>query len=297
MNDSDFDSPMSARERDDVDEMETSPAPARQLAHEEEIAYGEYDAVNFSVRGFQAGPSSSSSAAPAAPVVRAARPRVASQEEGKVDLQKDQVTPVIGEHEGIVRVDKVSTAGNEVFAISLGATLSAVLRSYGLLGNKHYPDELLRESVTIRQEVLAGVIDGDGCLCREKHSVAVSGKEREYIDGLVRLVRSLGLSSGKVGRTRSRSEDGVVYEGWRINFSGAELHDIPTALEYKRAPVPTQRVRRAAKDLRCASFTVVKVPHSKYHGFVLDGSRRCLMADYVVSHNCQLRITPCSIDL
>jgi len=187
--------------------------------------------------------------------------------------------------ERVVRAGEVSTAGSMVYVVYLGAMFRALLDGYGLLSNKHIPQALLRDTVQVRRALLAGVLDGDSCFYRDKHYYAVTAKDEALMDGIICLCRSLGYCTGKKSDTLCVADDGTEYAGFRINISGPDLELLQLALPYKQAPTPDERVRRAAKDLRSHPFTVTKIDHGEYRGLELDGNRRCLLADFVVTHN------------
>ena len=152
------------------------------------------------------------------------------------------------------------------------------MESYDLIGNKHFPANLLRESPEIRRALLEGIIDGDGHLNQRDGGYLISAKERPFIDGLVHLTRSLGFSTGNVGTTTYYNENTKKeYTGWKKFFSGAEIDTLQPTLAYKRAPKTNPY-----KDQRCDSFTVTKVQGSTYYAFTLEGGGRCLMEDFVV---------------
>jgi hypothetical protein len=181
---------------------------------------------------------------------------------------------------GIVRFEQYSTCGNTVYKIRMGPLFSRLLRAYGIFSNKEFPHDLLADTHSVRMKLLEGVVDGDG-YTDIRRSIEVSAKNRAFLDGLVHLVRGLGFSTGKVGKTSCVSKyNGKTHTGHRIHISGRDLHQIKTVLMYKRAPV-----RRPNKDPRCDGFTVEKIPHQKYFGFTLSGNGRCLMGDFVVTHN------------
>ena len=108
--------------------------------------------------------------------------------------------------ESVVQFDRHTTAGNHAYAVRLGDNMLAVLRSYGVVDNKHFPHELLVESKAVRRALLEGVIDGDGSLSDTADGMyELPAKERFFLDGAVHLARGLGLSTGKVSVERNPS--------------------------------------------------------------------------------------------
>jgi RecQ family ATP-dependent DNA helicase len=183
---------------------------------------------------------------------------------------------------GIVRCDKISTSDNLCFTIRMGVVFRDILRSYDILDKKQFPLDLLAEDQTLRMHLLAGMIDGDGYRKSSK-LFEVSAKKKQFIDGLVHLARGLGFSVGKVGtKTSTDKASGQSYSGFRVQIGGELLHTIPLTLSYKRI---VQDGVHPNKDQRCDGFKVEKVEHADYYGFTLDGNGRCLLSDFVVTHN------------
>jgi phage terminase large subunit-like protein len=71
-------------------------------------------------------------------------------------------------------------------------TLQGRLRALGLLLNKHIPAAYLQAGLQQRLELLRGLIDTDGTVSK-RGQVVFTNTNRRLIDGLVELVRSLGM--------------------------------------------------------------------------------------------------------
>ena len=190
--------------------------------------------------------------------------------------------------ESLVRFTHFTSAGNRMYNVRLGPKLFALLRSYKLVDNKHFPHELLCESKAVRRALLEGVIDGDGHL-----SLAAGGmyelpaKCRVFLDGAIHLSRGLGFSAGKVTRREKPSEKcdtGEVYTGYRVFIGG--LHAVETPLlprlSYKRVGFSTATYNKSAL---CDTVTISSAGDGDWYGFQVDGNRRFLLDDFVVTHN------------
>lgn len=75
--------------------------------------------------------------------------------------------------------------------------LKKYLRNYGLINNKHIPEQFLLSSVKDRVDLLKGLIDSDGDVSKEcsgtkKGTVSFSSINRVLADDVLQLVRSLG---------------------------------------------------------------------------------------------------------
>ena len=189
----------------------------------------------------------------------------------------------------------VSSAGNIVYAIHLadtqpGGTMSRfrrLLEDYGIFSSKVVPHSLLTESREIRTALLAGIIDGDGHFNADSKKYEVAAKSRAFMDSLVHLCRGLGYSVGMV-TPRMITTDGVTYRSFRINITGYDLSDLATqiTLAYKHCSPNAEMTR----DQRCSGFTVTEIDAGRYYGFQLDGNGRCLLSNFLVTHNVRTHI-------
>jgi hypothetical protein len=180
----------------------------------------------------------------------------------------------------IVPQGRLTTSGNVSYVVHCGVVLRRLLEFYGILYDKHLPLALLTQSAKVRRALLEGIIDGDGHYHEGEGLYEIPAKERRFIDGVVHLARGLGFSTGNVGKTRCVNEEGAIFEGWRIAITGVDLPKLRPTLEYKRCPHTNPN-----KDQRCDGFSVEEIGEGKYFGFMLDGNSRCLLADFVVTHN------------
>lgn len=192
----------------------------------------------------------------------------------------------------IVRQRAPTSAGNTAFVIALGWRFRLLLQHFHLLNSKHFPLQLLTEPMSIRRAIFTGLIDGDGChgLDADKRSTRcweLSAKHKHFMGGFVYLCRSIGFSTGAVGVTRCRNkETGEIYTGYRVAVSGDEVSSIAPVLTYKRIPGRAELPRWPNEDQRCDGFTVEPVDElSTFRGFQLSGNGRCLLEDFVVTHN------------
>ncbi|WP_428829416.1 replicative DNA helicase [Prauserella rugosa] len=125
-------------------------------------------------------------------------------------------------------------------------TVQAVLRSLGVLGNKHVPAEYLRGSVYQRRALLAGLLDTDGTVSGSG-GVQFSVTDRRLATDVYELIVSLGYRcSWTTKRVRGRTEASST--AYTLNFT---THDRVFWLQRKhllhkermtgRRPRPTPR--------------------------------------------------------
>lgn len=107
--------------------------------------------------------------------------------------------------------------------------LSAPLRALGLVSDKHIPDGYLRASIEQRIELLRGLMDTDGSTTHGR--CEFSNTNRNLVDGVVQLARSLGLHASAQLVTRDRMGDMLpggrlpkaLAPVWRVHFSPLEF--------------------------------------------------------------------------
>jgi replicative DNA helicase len=99
-------------------------------------------------------------------------------------------------------------------------TLQAVLRSMGVLGNKHIPDAYLRSSIEQRRALLAGLLDTDGTVTNHG-SVQIALTNAVLAENVRELIVSLGyrctMTTKRVG---GRTEESSTC--YMMNFTTAD---------------------------------------------------------------------------
>src|SRR5215470_16882979 len=96
-------------------------------------------------------------------------------------------------------------------------TLQAVLRTLGVLGNKHIPLSYLRGSETQRRALLGGILDTDGTVT-STGSIQLAVTSRDLANGVRELVLSLGYRcSISTKRVKGRSEASSTC--YMVNFT------------------------------------------------------------------------------
>lgn len=107
------------------------------------------------------------------------------------------------------------------------------LKEIGVLNNKHIPRAYLSSSICQRLELLSGLIDTDGNVDKNSrcHFTTCS---RELADGVIELVRSLGMRTSEIQIEPSLSSSGIQGKKpyWVISFQPNIF--IPTALPRKK---------------------------------------------------------------
>lgn len=161
------------------------------------------------------------------------------------------------------------------------------LRENDLLNNKHIPHIYKCNSRENRLKLLAGLLDSDGCLSKDKsgYEFSQSLKHEQLLDDTVYLCRSLGFACYKKLKKTSWTHNGVKKygEAWRICISGENLDEIPVLCPRKKA-----NARKQIKDVLVSGIRVEELPEDDYYGFELDGNNRYVLGNFIVTHNTSL---------
>lgn len=156
------------------------------------------------------------------------------------------------------------------------------LKNNNLLCNKHIPDSYLKNSVNIRLELLAGLIDSDGYI--DSGGYGITLKNEKLSKQIVYLSRSLGFYTSIKKKVASmKRNDGNIYtcDVFKIGIFGNDLSVIPIKIDRKKYFHPSTR----KSDCLSTGFTIEKMEIGDYYGFVLDGDHLYLLEDFTVTHN------------
>lgn len=158
------------------------------------------------------------------------------------------------------------------------------LKEYNLINNKHIPNDYKCNSRQNRLKLLAGLLDSDGNLDKNKSGYEFTqGLEHEkIIDDVIYLARSLGFAcyKNKKQTTWTHKEIKKQGEAWRICISGKGIDEIPVLCPRKKAN-PRQQI----KDVLISGIKVEELREDNYYGFEVDNNHRYVMGDFIVTHN------------
>lgn len=93
--------------------------------------------------------------------------------------------------------------------------LRTILRTHGLLGRKHIPEEYWTASVEDRIALLQGLMDTDGSCSKRDGRCSFSNTNEDIIDGVLWLCRSLGI---KARKAESKQKYPGAKPAWRVAF-------------------------------------------------------------------------------
>lgn len=152
-----------------------------------------------------------------------------------------------------------------------------VLRTLGLLNNKHIPQVYKTASDQQRLELLAGIIDSDGCVSKSGYSVTF--KNERLARDTVFVARSLGFSAYPNKVRKVCTNTGAAGEYWRFELNGGK-YPIPVRLS-RKVPKP----RRQKKNPLVTGIRVEPIGEGDYFGFEIDRDRLFMLGDFTVTHN------------
>ena len=155
------------------------------------------------------------------------------------------------------------------------------LQACNLIGNKHIPIQYKCNSREVRLQVLAGLIDSDGCITGDC-GFEYSSVSEKLFDDVLFLVRSLGFSGYKKKKNTSWTYNGEKKIGttFVMSIHGNGIDDIRTKIPRKRS-----EARRQIKDVLMTRIKIKKVGLGDYYGFEIDGNHRFVLGDFTVTHN------------
>lgn len=172
-----------------------------------------------------------------------------------------------------------TTTGHALYEVRCGPVLHDLLVAYRMLTSKHLPLELLTESRSLRQSLLDGLVDGAATLCQDGRW-ELAAEQRAVVDGCIHLARGLGCRTGQVQEAmQANAVTGEAVLGFRFALGGVESvsSTLPSKRSDAKQPTPSP----------CGGhgFSIESVGAGSYYGFTLDGNGRCLLSDFVVTHN------------
>lgn len=139
---------------------------------------------------------------------------------------------------------------------------------------KFIPEEYKHGSVEQRYELLAGLIDSDGCLSSTRTYYDICMKSSKLINDIADVARSLGF----VCTIRERMVNAAVY--YRMSIVG-NVERIPCRLGRKT----TKGTDSRNVNPHHVRFNVTKLGEDEYFGVCTDGDHLYYNDDYVLNHN------------
>ena len=153
--------------------------------------------------------------------------------------------------------------------------------SYDLLGNKHIPHDYIENSRENRLELLAGLLDTDGCYGSCHFTFTTS--KHNFAHQVEFLARSLGFHATAKKVKTHHTYNGIRKDSfaWQVYINGRKLHEIPTRLPCKKASI------KKTDDDRHLSFSqkIEPIGTGEFTGIVIEGDGMFLLDNFLVVHN------------
>lgn len=147
-------------------------------------------------------------------------------------------------------------------------------KAYGVVSNKHIPEDYIVNDEATRLKLLAGLIDSDGHYARGGYEITLAN-ERLARD-TKKLADTLGFRTSL--RERKTKCGDVIGRAWRVSINGA-TDRVPCILPRKQASISPN------KDKMLSQISIEPVGEGDYYGVLLDGDHRFLLEDGTVTHN------------
>lgn len=152
------------------------------------------------------------------------------------------------------------------------------LKTSGLNIEKHIPSVYKINSVDVRREVLAGLIDSDGWVNRSGYQMIFKGKR--LADDVAFIARSLGLFASVKPRKRRCKAWGIEGIYYHVMLSG-DFMSVPIKVKRKK-PIP----RKLVNNILTTGIREIKpLGIGEYYGFTLKEDPLFLLGDCTVTHN------------
>ena len=147
-------------------------------------------------------------------------------------------------------------------------------------GHKYIPEEYIYNSVDVRKQLIAGLIDTDGYVYPKNGRVTISNTNKEIVDEIAAVLRSLGqvvtiaefsprvASSGVIGRKTT----------YQISFNPSIV--FPTAVPRKKISIIKPQKRRAI-------VSVERIDGTRGNCIEVDGGVYLVGKNAVLTHNSQ----------
>lgn len=188
------------------------------------------------------------------------------------------------------KVKRVCNSDGEISTTGL----TPILRTMGVLENKHIPEQYFNASIQQRLALVQGMLDQDGTISDGgRIEFTQSADHEDIVRGMVRLLRSLGVivCEPRFGASGYTAKDGKRHETqgrWRINFTTS----LPVfTLPRKKAKI-AKETRATQQWLYVADIR--KVEDAPHRCLTVDSpDHTFLVGDYVPTHNTMALFSLC----
>ena len=151
-----------------------------------------------------------------------------------------------------------------------------LLKKNNLYKNKYIPSDYILNDENTRLQLLAGLIDTDGTLRKQKNNYRF-----DICQGVIHynIIKDADIIARSLGYKTSLNTKNNIST---LSIMG-DISKIPTKI--KRKKVDTQKYQ---VDPYCHNVTIIPIGKGKFNGWSVDGNERFLLADSTITHNSRL---------
>ena len=160
------------------------------------------------------------------------------------------------------------------------------LKYYNSFTTKFLHLDFIHNSKDVRLQLLAGLIDSDGCLIETKTSNYYEFYQTNRLDLIEKveyLCTSLGFKVSRRVKITNKGYDNEILSEYRNKYTlriSGNVDQIPTKIKYKQT-----KKREYLKDFLNTSIKINKIGPGNYYGFTLKESPYFLLKDGTVVRN------------
>ena len=155
-----------------------------------------------------------------------------------------------------------------------------IFKAHNLFKNKHVPKNYIYNSKDVRLQLLAGLIDTDGCLRKQGNSYSYNITQSYSHKNIIESIRIISGSLGFITSIYDNEKNKLL----TINIYGNNLDEIPVRLNRKKI-----KETYSNNKAYYYNFTVDKLEVNKYCGWYIDKNERFLLGDFTITHNTRLQ--------
>lgn len=144
------------------------------------------------------------------------------------------------------------------------------LKDLGVLGNKHIPNIYLNNSIEVRMQLLAGLLDTDGTL--DKSAYRFYQADEKLAFQVKDLAQSLGFHTNLKYRKRHSIEE------YSVTISG-DIAKIPLRIFRKKT------LHTPTKDFKISSLRIEASANAPYFGVEVSQDNSYCLKDYTMTGN------------
>lgn len=153
------------------------------------------------------------------------------------------------------------------------------LDAYGLVNNKHIPEDYKYNSVEVRKEVVAGLIDTDGYVYHRNGRITISNTNADIINDAAFILRSLGHSVSVCSFLPKDSSSGISGRKTVYQLCFNPTTDFPTV-------VPRKRINKISKNKRRAIVSIERRDDLGWGNCIqVEGGVYLVGATFIPTHN------------